>query len=205
MKHSESIAKLAAAFVAAQAEFQSVAKDAVNPFHKSKYATLDALVAEVRPKLAKHGLGFVQGTTTPESDANSKATSFTVETTLIHTSGEWWTTGVLIPLAKADPQGAGAAMTYGRRYSLASALGLVNDEDDDGNEASKQPKPAKPKPAPQATGPVMPIGDHKGQPLASLTIDVLRNALNWCKVPERAEKFATLITNLETELDARHD
>jgi hypothetical protein len=43
----------------------------------------------------------------------------------------------LLP-AKADPQGQGSAITYARRYALMAVLGLVADEDDDGNEGSKK-------------------------------------------------------------------
>lgn len=44
----------------------------------------------------------------------------------------------VMPLAKADPQGAGSAITYARRYALVSMLGLNVDEDDDGNHASNK-------------------------------------------------------------------
>ena len=48
--------------------------------------------------------------------------------------------------AKAEPadlQAFGSALTYARRYALASVVGLTADEDDDGNEASKNPLPVK--------------------------------------------------------------
>ena len=138
MKQSDSIAKLAAALVAAQAELRAVGMDAVNPHFKSKYASLDNIIETIRPTLAKHGLAVVQGTTTPESDASNTVRGFTVETMLVHASGEWLTSAIVMPLGKADPQGAGAALTYGRRYGLSALLSLATDEDDDGNAASKQ-------------------------------------------------------------------
>jgi hypothetical protein len=67
---------------------------------------------------------------------------------------------VRVDLAK--PQATGSAMTYARRYSLSAALGVVGDEDDDGN-ATNEPRPAAkvsmpqahaaaaPKPKPKAT------------------------------------------------------
>ena len=65
----------------------------------------------------------------------------------MHTSGEWIETDPLtLRAVKTDPQGAGSAVTYGRRYSLSAALGVAWDDDDDGNEASTPPK-AKPKAA----------------------------------------------------------
>lgn len=138
MKHSESIAKLAAALVAAQSELRAVGMDAVNPHFKARYASLDNIIETIRPILARHKLGVVQGATLPESNAEGKVTGFTVETMLIHESGEWLTSGVVMPLAKADPQGAGAAITYGRRYGISALLSLATDEDDDGNRASQQ-------------------------------------------------------------------
>ena len=69
---------------------------------------------------------------------NSVATGNTliVETILIHESGQWVQSELCLPLAKADPQGVGSAMTYGRRYGLAAIVGIVADADDDGNAAS---------------------------------------------------------------------
>jgi hypothetical protein len=39
-----------------------------------------------------------------------------------------------------NAQGAGSAITYGRRYSLSAILGLASEDDDDGNHASGQNK-----------------------------------------------------------------
>ena len=57
---------------------------------------------------------------------------------LIHAAtGESIDGEMLLMLAKQDPQGQGSAITYARRYSLMAVLGLVADEDDDGNNASR--------------------------------------------------------------------
>jgi hypothetical protein len=58
-------------------------------------------------------------------------------TMLGHTSGQWIASDMLLHLVKDDPQGQGSAITYARRYSLCSAIGLVADDDDDGQAASK--------------------------------------------------------------------
>ena len=42
-------------------------------------------------------------------------------------------------VAKEDPQGAGSALTYARRYALGCMTGLVTELDDDGNAASHAP------------------------------------------------------------------
>jgi len=44
---------------------------------------------------------------------------------------------------KVDPQGAGSAITYGRRYSYAAALSLSLGDDDDGNAASATQTPVQ--------------------------------------------------------------
>ena len=58
----------------------------------------------------------------------------------MHESGEWIESTITVPMSKNDAQGYGSAITYARRYSLAAITGLPQ-EDDDGNEASKQSKP----------------------------------------------------------------
>jgi hypothetical protein len=56
----------------------------------------------------------------------------------MHESGEFIQGSMPIHAKKEkDPQAYGSAITYARRYSLASVLGLaVGDEDDDGNAAN---------------------------------------------------------------------
>ncbi len=60
-----------------------------------------------------------------------------MDTTLFHTSGQWVSGGIRIGVAKGDPQAWMGAVTYARRGSLCAVLGIVADDDDDGNEASK--------------------------------------------------------------------
>ena len=144
MEHSESIGKIAEALAEFQAEVKDPARDKDNPYFKSKYVAIDGLLAAVRPILAKHGLSVIQST-----GGNGQDISVTTE--ILHTSGEWIRTDALVLKAvKADPQGAGSAVTYGRRYSLSAALGVAWDDDDDGNAASTPPKAEKPKAEPKA-------------------------------------------------------
>lgn len=121
---------IAAAFVAAQKEFNPAIKDATNPHFRSKYADLAACVNAVIDALNNNGIGLVQKT--HECD-----TGVIVETVFVHESGETMDCGRLhVPAGKHDPQGYGAALTYARRYSLMAACGIAP-EDDDGNSASK--------------------------------------------------------------------
>ena len=128
---SPEINELATALVAAQAEFSAVPKVSVNPFFKSKYAALPDVVQSASPVLAKHGLAVSQFITHDESGGDALLTY------LIHKSGQFMAYSMKLHLVKDDPQAQGSAVTYARRYSYMSALGLVADEDDDGNSASK--------------------------------------------------------------------
>lgn len=199
---------VAAALVAARAEIPTVAKDSVNPHFKNRYASLDTIIEAVMPVLARHGLTVVQGTTAPDRDEAGRVTAFTVTTQLLHRSGESLTSAVVVPLAKADAQGAGGALTYGRRYGLAALLCLATDDDDDGHRASQKAKAAPARaaaPAPtsgRTDGKVMPFGPHKGARLASLDSVVLTETAAWCRGKD-AVKFADLINSIESELDDR--
>ena len=47
-------------------------------------------------------------------------------------SGQWQASLAVVPLPRADPQGVGISMTYIRRYALSAMLGIVTEEDTDG-------------------------------------------------------------------------
>jgi len=132
---SESINELALALVSAQGEFSAVPKDSVNPFFKSNYAALPDVVKHATPILAKHGLAVSQF-------VSSEGDYDTLTTYLLHSSGQYISHTAKLHLVKDDPQAQGSAITYLRRYSYMSALGLVADVDDDGNLASS-PAPKK--------------------------------------------------------------
>jgi len=116
----------AAALVAAIGELSNVPKTASNPYFKSKYAPLDAIVESTRPVLAKHGLAIQQQPLFMEGTAG-------VETTIIHKGGHSTSTTLLLPLKDQSSQGVGSAITYACRYVLAAVLGLATEDDDDGN------------------------------------------------------------------------
>jgi hypothetical protein len=143
MNKSDSIANLAKALSIVQGALKPASKDASNPFFKSKYADLNSVWDACRDLLAANGLAVTQLNQITDLGV-------IVETVLMHESGEWISGEMLLPLSKNDPQGVGSATTYGRRYGLAAIIGIVSDEDDDGNHASgkyngqkqaEQPKP----------------------------------------------------------------
>lgn len=144
---SEKIDLLAKALTSAQAEFETVAKDATNPFFKSKYADLPAVTKAAAPVLAKYELAVVQ---LPGCDEAGD----TLTTMVLHASGQYLAGSMRLRPVKNDPQAQGSALTYARRYAYMAALGLVADEDDDGNAASAQRKRAE---VPAATLPAQTV------------------------------------------------
>src|SRR5215467_6445892 len=122
--------EFAAAIIAAQAELPVIVKSGINPHYKSKYTTLDAVLDGAKPVLAKHKLAITQS-----SEPSEDGRAIFVRTTLIHASGELLTNSVWVVLGKLDPQGCGAALSYGRRYGLSALLCVVSDEDDDAESA----------------------------------------------------------------------
>lgn len=127
---SESIAALASALAAAQSELKNPEKSEVNAFFKSRYAPLDVVLEAALPALTKQGLCVIQ-TTRKNGDGTI------LRTILAHKSGEWVAGEYPIMPVKNDPQGWGSAITYARRYAVASIVGIApKEEDDDGNQAS---------------------------------------------------------------------
>jgi hypothetical protein len=106
-----------------------------------KYADLKQILAVINPILKKHKLGFTQ-----------LLNNSSLETIVFHTeSGENISSSVEIPqnvtLKGMNAfQVLGSAITYYRRYSLSSILGLVTDSDNDAS-APKAKQPVKVAPA----------------------------------------------------------
>lgn len=132
--------KLAKALLAAQKDMPGLQKNAINPHFKNKYISLDTLMESILPVLNKHGLVLMQEPTYDAPEATLTTTFILAET------GESTSSEMMLCMAKNDPQGQGSAITYARRYSLMSALGLVADNDDDGEAgtaAAVSRKPAR--------------------------------------------------------------
>jgi hypothetical protein len=148
MSQSEQINELAKALSAVQGELQDVERDRQGRGYK--YADLGAVLAEVRPLLCKHGLSVVQMPGMMTDGVMS------LETTLLHESGQWMSSRCSAPVEQAlnssgKPitsmvQCVGSVITYLRRYSLAACLG-VTQVDADGSYAEHAPA-ARQEPAP---------------------------------------------------------
>ncbi len=107
-------------------EIGAISKDSTNPFFKSKYFDINALLRHTEPLLQKNGLLLLQ----PIMGGMVHSEIIDVET------GESVTSGIPLPSID-DPQKLGSAITYYRRYTLQSLLSLQA-EDDDANLASKK-------------------------------------------------------------------
>jgi hypothetical protein len=131
---SESQTELFKALAKAQADFDTIQSTADNDYFKSKYAPLYALWEHARPILKKHGLVLIQ-----EPMPSTIEEGATILNTLAHTSGEWRSSIIVIPVdlgkegkGKKAPA-FGASYTYGRRYGMGGILGLATSaEDSDG-------------------------------------------------------------------------
>lgn len=133
MKTSESIKSIAIALVDSQTKIRFAIKDSTNPHFKSRYADLGSVIDAIKESLNLNGIAFIQ---TPTESASG---TLALATRLIHISGEWIEDTAVCPLQKNDPQGYGSALTYLRRYSLASITGLYQD-DDDGESTRMKPE-----------------------------------------------------------------
>jgi hypothetical protein len=137
-KHKPSKATLWEAFAAAQAEFGPIIKNTKGA--RGNYAPLDAVLETVRPVLNKHGLALTQATFV----AND---TLFVRCSVVHVAtGEAHHAEYPAGLFALQHQQLGAGVTYARRYSLLSILGVFpENEDDDGEKAGS----AGPPPAPR--------------------------------------------------------
>lgn len=139
-----------------QKKIQAIPKDAENPYFKSKYFDVNALLGNLKPVLNEIGLVVIQ----PLSHLEGKLGIVTIITDPDTKDKEDFFT----PLPENnDPQKMGAIITYYRRYILQS-LFLLEAEDDDANSVSHKssPQPAASKPLPKnPTSPELPNGPKK--------------------------------------------
>ena len=105
---------------------------------KYAYADLSSVIDAVRMPLAKSGLIITH------SLSKDEHRGFGLITSLMHTSGEKLDTWYPMPdPSTVKPQAFGSALTYARRYSISSLIGITSDDDDDG-QAAETETPVKP-------------------------------------------------------------
>lgn len=140
MKRSENIIEIAKAMNLAQKEMRPAAKDSTNPHFRSKYSDLASVMEAIREPIGNNGLSILQEATLGDNGVS-------ITTLILHISGQWIEFDPLtIPIGKRDAHAVGSACSYGKRYALCAALGVVSDDDDgNGAVASQDKKKEAPK------------------------------------------------------------
>jgi hypothetical protein len=144
-------AEFATAFVAAQRAMTDITKGRTATVEMKEgkgkysysYADLADVLSDSRPVLTANGLAISQAVVTNGRDVE-------VWTTILHVSGQYRTDGPLAFNGGSNPQQAGSAITYARRYAALASLGLAS-EDDDGAKAANEPTASKRGAAPEPT------------------------------------------------------
>lgn len=143
------------ALAKAQGEFETATKNQKNPFFNSKYLTLGGVIEIIRKPFSKNGLSFLQF---PTVKKEGNITTVIIRTVIAHESGETIENELILPVTIggriSDAQAIGSAITYARRYSLQSLVGIsADEEDDDGNSASGRVVETKSQTKPQVKQP----------------------------------------------------
>lgn len=200
MKKSESIIKLSKALVEFQKEVKQPFKDADNPFFKSKYVPLEAVVEAIHNIAPKHGLSFTQWALNDDSGRVG------VATLLLHESGEFIEYDpVFMTAEKQTPQGAGALITYLKRYTLSAIFGITSDQDDDGNQASGNSSNTNaPKPISQKQVGLIKLKSKEFAQARERTEKEVYEALNITDITQlTSDQASGIIKKLDTWLNAK--
>lgn len=122
--------KLIEALLAAQRNIKHSLDDSTNPRFNSQYTSLEGVIDAVKEHLNAEGV-YVQQITHPDPDGACVETIFHGHQASL-SAGK-----VFLPAEKHDPQKFGSALTYARRYSLATACGIGHAKDDDAEAATE--------------------------------------------------------------------
>ncbi len=134
-RSSPSIAALATALAKAQIELTNPEKSLIGTIEPQRgeggarqfrYAPLSSGLEIVRKTLGQHEIATVQTTAIDQA-----AGIVNLTTVLAHSSGEWIASDwPVCPVAEtARPHRMGAALTYARRYSLFTLVGIAGEDD----------------------------------------------------------------------------
>lgn len=213
MNHSESINELATALCKAQASFKTINKTSENPFFHSKYANLASIIGESKDILSKNGL------TVSQLPCGGGDGTVGLTTILMHTSGQYISSNLVLRPKDDTPQGICGCITYARRYSMSAILGLAED-DDDGNAVSQSKQidyTAKPKASPAGKAAAansanslnstysVPFGKWKGmsiEQLAEIDPEELESYMHWMAKPKDGKPVSP---NAQAFIDVIYD
>lgn len=161
MEHSEAFKELPKALAVFNQQLvqPKKTKTADAGKYKYSYASLDDVVIAIQRGMKDTGLSFIQ-------DVTNVANGVQVKTMIMHSSGEYLCSSPFVLGSRGDAQSYGSAITYAKRYSLSTLLGIAAEDDDDGARAeapnnnqrnssrtssdqNKQSKPNTPQVSPQ--------------------------------------------------------
>lgn len=159
-----------------QDEVGNIKKDSQNPHFKNTYASYEQVLEVLNPILRKYNLVIYHGFGTPIFE-----NQIAVTTEIVNIDKNLGlTTTLYIPITKLDPQMAGSAITYAKRYSILAMLGLGT-EDDDGESAVARPQETN--------------SYATGTPVTSQITPVADTGLNhWCNVHQNPDGSRVLMT-----------
>jgi hypothetical protein len=142
---SESLLGLIPALIAARAAMPPITKDKFNPHFNSRYADLASIRESAAAPLRDNGLCILQTTRWAEGE-------LFLNTSLIHTSGEFLTFDYPVFADYGNPQKLGAALTYARRLSMQTLLDITPEDDDGETAMGRGPGRQEPRREPRPQG-----------------------------------------------------
>lgn len=185
------------ALIKSQKEIKNAVKDAKNPHLKNNYASLESVLDAIKEVANENKLAIVQ--------VNGKDNlGDYVDTVLYHESGEKIESRCYLVIERQNMQGLGSAITYARRYSLAS-LFCITQEDDDGNVSRKpidQEKFAKPKADPGEF--VVSFGKMRGKKLSDYEKLEVNDYMNYI-MAEAQRKNQEITGDVKAFIDAARE
>jgi len=117
------------AIAKAQLKISAVTKEGKNPHFKSNYVTLDSILNGPVKVFSEHGIAIIQMPSIVDGKIN-------IRTVLAHAGGANIQSDLSMVCDVSNPHKVGSTITYLRRFSLASILGIAGENDDDGNAAA---------------------------------------------------------------------
>lgn len=127
MEKSATLGNLAIALSKLQSEVQNLHKDKQG--YGYRYSELSSILDVTRPLCSKYELSISQ-----LCCSNDRADIVGVETILMHSSGEYISSILNMPVQQAKgmslAQCSGIVITYARRYALAAILGIAQTDSD---------------------------------------------------------------------------
>lgn len=202
MRYSDNLSNICSALAKVQAEIKNPIKNQTNSGVQGspKYANLeDTLQEYVRPICSKNGISIFQSVKTDESGKVG------VCTVLFHESGEFIEgdyvfCDVIVPVSNqgkkvlTEGQATGVCITYLRRYSLNSALGINGDKDTDGSFENVPEEPLTYKTALEMK---ITFGKHSGKTLEEIwrnDFSYIEWLLNGDRTDDRIKEAIVLIS-----------